>query len=461
MPAHLGATKAFGIAFGVWLPLTYLALSLVPESATWGRKFLGAWWAFALIALGLLWVVAWADGRRWSGGLGARLPHVAVAGFSVAVTLLAADNGYRLWERWSGARHPGDLSADFDTRRLGLAVRRYYPTEKNFELYRPNVSVDGHRYGDLYSRRLLESAMVAGAVLTRHDVTFSIDRHGFRETTSRESARLFALGDSFTFGGLVRQEATWVKRLERLLGAPTYNLGVSAASPYQELLLLEHLLAGDEKPRIEHLLWMIFEGNDLEGSYETLRPATGRHSAAGSTRVSLAGWAASRLRGEVRERSLLHRALASGLDVAHQPPAVYYSARHGWKVFHPEYVERAALTRSYVETHPNRPHLERTFRSMKGLSERIGFRVTVLIAPTDARLYGPYFERFPPLSSAPHVIDEVEQIARSVGFSVVNLLPLLEPYAARELLYARDDTHWNERGHEVVASVIAEALPAR
>ena len=43
-------------------------------------------------------------------------------------------------------------------------------------------------------------------------------------------------------------------------------------------------------------------------------------------------------------------------------------------------------------------------------------------------------------------------------FGVVNLLTLLQPYAGSEMLYYRDDHHWNERGNEVVARLLQAAL---
>jgi hypothetical protein len=45
-----------------------------------------------------------------------------------------------------------------------------------------------------------------------------------------------------------------------------------------------------------------------------------------------------------------------------------------------------------------------------------------------------------------------------MGFETLNLFPLMQPYADKELLYLRDDDHWNARGNEVVAEVIARQL---
>jgi hypothetical protein len=83
------------------------------------------------------------------------------------------------------------------------------------------------------------------------------------------------------------------------------------------------------------------------------------------------------------------------------------------------------------------------------------------LAPSDARLYESYFSDFPPLSEHAHFLEAVIEEAGSVGFQVLNLAEALRPYAEHELLYFRDDDHWNERGHEVVAEIVNKNLPAR
>jgi hypothetical protein len=45
-----------------------------------------------------------------------------------------------------------------------------------------------------------------------------------------------------------------------------------------------------------------------------------------------------------------------------------------------------------------------------------------------------------------------------MGFRVIDLHSLLRPFANTELLYYRDDHHWNVRGNEVVAQLITAAL---
>lgn len=439
------------MALGVSLLAAYLALAVTPDSAG-GQRFLTWWWVVPLASLAVLGPGMHALARRspWAAQVGVR---VGLATGAAALTLLAADNAYWIAERLAGRRAPGDFAVELDTRRLGLSVQRYYPTEKNFQLYHPGIRVSGYRHGDLYSRALLQRTAAAHDVLSPVYVTFSIDRHGFRETTPLADARVFALGDSFTFSAYTRQDLTWVKCLERRLGVPTYNLGVNGASPGQEYLLLRYVLDTQGPAlNIEHVLWMIFEGNDLEDDYEVVRPPTARDPESAGHAVDLAQWLMRRLGAEVRERSMLYRVRPGALG---PPPTVYASPQHGLKAFHAMYVARAGASRAYVESHPNRQRLVATFLAMQDLSRRAGFAVTVVVAPSDARLYGARFTDFPPISAVPHFIEFVADLARRSGFGVLNLESLLRPYAERELLYHRDDTHWNERGHEIVATLIA------
>jgi GTPase Era involved in 16S rRNA processing len=95
---------------------------------------------------------------------------------------------------------------------------------------------------------------------------------------------------------------------------------------------------------------------------------------------------------------------------------------------------------------------------MRSLSERLGFCVTVVIAPSASRLHGAQFEGFPKLSERSHFADYVRELAHEQGFRVTNLVEEMAPYADEELLYYRDDHHWNPRGNALAAELIRAAL---
>jgi hypothetical protein len=302
-------------------------------------------------------------------------------------------------------------------------------------------------------------------------IEIEINELGFREPDDVEIARIFALGDSLTFGWQMNVGEGWVDRLEALIGEPIYNLGIHDSSPRQELLLLEDLLRRyGGRMRIEHLLWLIYEGNDLEDSYETDRPDV---SASASLRafndtlirpisqipralksqsfITRLRTGQASLRGQARQK---HDSI-DGVSLAYP---LYFSRALGPKLFYRPYIERAGRPESYVRDHPNLPALERTFSEMGTLSRTHGFRVSVVLAPSAARLHGPYYDDFPTLSERPHFLDLIRELAGDEAFQVIDLYALLAPYAGEELLYFRDDDHWNLLGNQRVARLIAEEV---
>jgi acetyltransferase AlgX (SGNH hydrolase-like protein) len=413
-----------------------------------------------------------------------RMFEVGVAGVIVFGGILLIDVVYTAVRNGQGMHARAVIGtdqreADWHVWHGELFPRSYFPTEKNFFLYKPDVRLSALTYGEHYQPSMLASPTLRDSVLEPHRLSYVIGPHGLRELEPLTGTRVFALGDSFVFGAATNEGKTWVDLLGAALGEPVYNLGVSNTGPKQQLMLLEHLLATNgDSMRVGRLLWMIFEGNDLENSYDELRgvstaPSTGLRARFEGTVAEVLMSVPGRLRNESVLRRLLDGELwlsARGpdrsfggrmeLDGARFETPLFHSRRWGYRLFNPNDVERATKPREYVLEHPHRPLLDQTFADMKALSERNGFRVTVLVAPSDVRVYGADFEGFPALSEKPHFIDYVVELSRRTGFGVVNLLPLLQPFAERELLYYRDDHHWNERGNAIVAQLIRDALAA-
>jgi hypothetical protein len=356
-----------------------------------------------------------------------------------------------------------------------LTPYTYYPTDANFYLYKPRQQRLGYTYGELYYFGLLRHPILRDSVLRWTEVRFSIDQYGFRNTEPPERSRVFTLGDSFCFGFHVTQESLFQAHLARRLGEPVYNMGVTGTSPFQQLLLLEHVLtAHPESFRPQQILWLLFEGNDLEDSYASRRisgqegGALGR--ALGGTVVATMFDLPALIRGEsllqryIEGRLILgrpdvkrHQADPYMLDGERLVYPLYRSARFGYKLFRTVYVTRAAQPESYVLNHPNRPRLDETFRRMQALAAQHHVAVTVVIVPSDARQYGRAFEDLPTISPEPHFINYLKRLSGEVGFPVVDLNQLMAPSAANELLFHRDGTHWNERGHQIVAELLSRS----
>lgn len=353
--------------------------------------------------------------------------------------------------------------------------RPYFPTERNVMLFKPNVRVEGETYGEYYSPAMRRSRTLMDSVLELRHVSYAIGPYGTRETESLGQSRLFALGDSFVMGYATEEGKTWTDVLGTALGEPVFNLGISSTGPRPQLELLKYFFAvHPDSTHPTHVIWMLFEGNDLENDYGELREVD---RPAGGVKAMLSGTIVqgmASIPAELRNESLLSRlvhgelraAPSSGMELGGRTEVdgvsfttpLYHSMRWGYRMFSPPDVERATKPESYVLNHPHRVLLDSTFSEMRALSQQHGFRVTVLVAPSDARVYGKDFDGFPKLSDKAYFTEYLVGLAKREGFDAVDLLPLLRPFAEHEMLYYRDDHHWNVRGNAVVAEIIQQAL---
>ena len=140
---------------------------------------------------------------------------------------------------------------------------------------------------------------------------------------------------------------------------------------------------------------------------------------------------------------------------------LYHSPQFGYRLFRQAYLDVATQPASFFLNHPNRRSFDAAFRRMQALSEQHGFQVTVVTVPTAGRLYKDAYEDLPAITEEPHFIRYVDQLADGLGFEHLDLDALLRPYAEHELLFYRDDTHWNERGHEIVAQLLTRHVAAQ
>ncbi len=412
-----------------------------------------------------------------------KLTPVAVRiGFSaivIAATVVATDIAVSMLANWSA--RSGVTATDPELRRDDpriwhgeLYPEHFFPTDRAFSLFKPDVVLTGSTYGEFYHPDMLQSSTLADSVLELKTLTYRIGPLGMRDTTPISDARIYALGDSFAMGYGTDEGLTWTERLGESMGEPVYNMGVSATGPNTQRMLLDYILESQENEiRVEHLLWMLFEGNDLENGFGEFR-----HRPTGS---GLAQLAEGTLLGSlltipdvVKESSVLRRAIdgtlrrpaalgaGSGAEyVADGIPSrtpLYHSKRFGLRLFSPDDVERSRKPLRYVLDHPHWPLMQATFEKMRQLSEQKGFRVTVVLAPSAARLYGAAFEDCPNPTSEPHLINELAKLARKTGFDVIDLFVAMRPHAEKELLYYRDDHHWNARGNALAAEIIREAM---
>jgi hypothetical protein len=190
------------------------------------------------------------------------------------------------------------------------------------------------------------------------------------------------------------------------------------------------MLAQHSEMKVDRLLWMIFEGNDLEDSYDDLAlPVRRLENLLPGTLAQLVLAMPARLRDE----SVVDR-LLTGRSTVSAP----WSARRPWGDRGPVYQHRVfgpmafvggfqavVQSESYVLRHPHRPALDRTLEGMAALAKSRDFRVALLLAPSAARLYAADCEGAPVPSARPYFLDYVAAQGRRLGFEVVDLVPPL------------------------------------
>jgi acetyltransferase AlgX (SGNH hydrolase-like protein) len=398
---------------------------------------------------------------------------------SLLMGFLAIDTAYSAWTNLQKNRRASQIDERLDDSHVWvgeLVPRSYYPSDAAFTLYKPNVRVEGTVYGEFYETRMLKSPTLVRDALRLRRLVYTIDANGFRNRVDISQSKVWALGDSYAMGYSTTEGLTWSDRLGALTGQPIYNLGVSGTGPGVQVQMLEYLLRNrKDHAKPDRLLWMVFEGNDLENSYagrRALSPATsGVRALFDGTLVgdliSLPSTIRSRsVIGRLLEGDLQFRRSRAGRRDSYQVDGVslvtpaYRSDRFGYCMFNPLHVDVATKGEDYVLSHPNRPHLDESFERMKLLSKEFGFRVLVTVAPSAPRVHAHDFPEMPQLSAVPHFIRYVERLAERVGFETIDLLGPLSADRSGEMLYYCDDHHWNERGNDVVARVLAPRLEA-
>jgi len=461
---RLGALATFAYAFAT-----------LPVDRVGNRLGLGTTGVMLVFFIGVVLLVV-STRMRLTWLSTTRMLALGVAGVALVLMLLFADLVITVRDNVARSATEDYTAANVRNRDRTLwhgelYPRMYFPSGESFALYKPNVRVTGETYGERYVSAMLASPTLTRSVLERRTLSYFIGPEGLREVEPLARSRIFALGDSFVFGFATDEGKIWPDLVGSSLGEPVYNLGVTATGPRPQLELLRYMLRTyPDTMHVEQLLWMIFEGNDLENSYRDAPiapPVASRASLFEGTIIEPFLDLPVRLRSEsvigrfLRGELTVSRARRFGqyeVDGVRLPMPLFHSSRFGYRLFYPADIKAATEPRAYVMNHPNRPRLDKTFREMRELSEKIGFKVVVILAPSDARLYGSAFDGFPALSPEPYFINYTAQLAGDMGFRVIDLHSLLRPFANTELLYYRDDHHWNVRGNEVVAQLITAAL---
>jgi hypothetical protein len=302
-------------------------------------------------------------------------------------------------------------------------------------------------------------------------ITTNIDAFGFRndEGADRGVVDVVLLGDSFGFGVNTSQEKILASRLRDRFGLATYNLSMPWTGPWAQFV---NLTTESDRLTLREggaVIWMLFSGNDLDDRYGELDiDRIPRNGPAGRLWISL-----KRIRNRSPLYQMLRRAKNNLTGAAPEgpvtvvEPATFVDGKP--LLFLKPYVEASRRTHEDVLAHPNYAALQRTLAATRQLASRLKVSLKVVLAPTKEEVYRWVLDKGEPWSTPSDPSGFATALGKICAGEGVEFLDLKPSFVAASkelfdrsggLLWWYDDTHWNEHGHELAASVIHRELLA-
>lgn len=336
------------------------------------------------------------------------------------------------------------------------SISRYNPSASGEEMTIGDLGVATRDTGDDEPRR----------VRTR------IDAAGFRndESVGRAPVDVVLLGDSFGFGGGTTQDKTLASRLKDQYGVATYNLSMPWTGPWAQYVNLSTEATRLPLREGATVVWLLFTGNDLDDTYGELDvDRIPRNGPAGRMWITLK---------RVRNRSPVYRMLrrarynltgtAADGPVTVVVPSTFVNGRT--LLFLKPYVEASRRPYPEIVAHENYAALQKTMAATQALARRLKISLKVVLAPTKEEVYRWVLDKGQPWSTSPDPSGfavALSEICATQGIQFLDLKPAFVSMSKErfersgELLWWYDDTHWNEAGHDLAATVIHQQLLVR
>ena len=309
-------------------------------------------------------------------------------------------------------------------------------------------------------------------------VHFTTDAHGFRNPLPEKATYdIVALGDSFNEAAGVA--TPWPQKLAEYTGSDVLNLGEEGFGPQDELNALRQY-GLTKQPQ-----WVImayFEGNDLydAAAYEQANPFILTRFGGYILTKAKEAWLEKR-------QSEARAAVASSYRY---PITVTINDNHLEMAFFSYYVTWLSLSRGAIESSQNYRLVRETILQVREFSESAEARFLLVYLPTKVHVYLPYvndaeilariFTDVPTLEldeagflkftnqtatlelTRQHMDDQahlVADFAAEQNIAFLDLTPYFQEEAGEGAeLYYPFDTHWNQRGHDLAAEIIARYI---
>ncbi|MBI3316518.1 MAG: hypothetical protein HYZ85_00745 [Candidatus Omnitrophica bacterium] len=332
---------------------------------------------------------------------------------------------------------------------------RYVPDPVLIFRRKPNYHYQGFFVGDHYG--------LFSDRKTKHiPYEARFDENGLRNASGHNAPHIGLIGDSFLEFGMDEAD-TLAKRLEKLTGLSVKNYGMEWYGPFQYLESFKRYVLPD-RPQTVFILF--FEGNDLRDMTHYLNWRAG----------------GDYYHFNLTRKNLLERYLITLKDTGLYFLKLFLRSVDPRRVhiLLPEGSEFNTILSYSVDLRPaEQIESSAEGRALKGIlqefkasAEKNGIDLVVVYIPTTAHIYAPYASsksHVEWLSLQPEWIQNksnqeacVRKMVEDSGMDWLSLTPAFEKAAASgSLLYYPTDTHWNEEGRKITASLLADHLLLR
>jgi len=332
-----------------------------------------------------------------------------------------------------------------------------------------------------------------GFVVTTHDQEEGVvdqvrmDRNGLCNSPADlyEAPRfdVIALGDSFTWCTAVKAEEAWPARFQAMSGLSTYNTGMSGRGLYEYLQILEHF-GLPKRPDI--VVMAVYEGNDFRDAHRFHRARAGDveggeqfvcvfswkplcrlHEALDATFLRRSSYAYNLLSGAVH--ALSYSATKDEIDFRYEVRfsdgvTLEFNSENGDR-------DEVQYARWLVEGQLDTGLFDEALQKLMAMSAQYDFLPVVVYLPSAYTAYEDqsHFED-PAVEVALRAYSRTLRgyfagQAGHLGYVYVDATPAIQRESralpSPDRLYFRSNVHLTQKGHEVVAGAVFDALSQR
>ena len=318
---------------------------------------------------------------------------------------------------------------------------------------------------DAYSKRTTfgDLAAISGNPSDKEErlEIFQSDRRGFRNTPTPTSQPydVIVVGDSFGMGLGVSQDEHWAALLQKK-GFSVYNLSMPATCAAHGAARLTLEISELDLAPGATIVVPVYTGNDLEECTTSVDAilAQGPQSRIHALGTTIEDY---RSRSPLRQLGmrLVYRFFFADPVIERRPLSNNSSV-----LFYKPHIAAAGISRAEVESTPNFTHMAEALVRFKTLAHDHNANLAVVVIPPKEQVYKPLLlgqSNWASTDTTSGFAEAVLSLCHTEAISCLDLTPVLAAEAKTtfprgELVWWRDDSHWNQLGHLIATRSIAE-----